>query len=76
MIKIMKKQTNIYSEFSLCHHQPEPRPRMPVFYPSPGVSRPANQLSEDEQIKIAQRLGLIGHLPTGKYDGASKKTTE
>ena len=56
--------------------QPDTRPRMPVFHPSPGVSRPANQLTEDEQIKIAQRLGLINHLPTGKYDGTNKKAKE
>ena len=47
----------------------------PIFYPSPNVSRSANQLSEDEQVKIAQRIGLIQHLPTGTYDG-SKKNTE
>ncbi|XP_005107733.1 RING finger protein 11 [Aplysia californica] len=53
-----------------------PQQRMPIFHPSPGVSRPANQLTEDEQIKIAQRLGLINHLPTGKYDGTNKKAKE
>ncbi|GIY77158.1 RING finger protein 11 [Caerostris extrusa] len=42
---------------------------VPVYYPSPNVSRPASQLTEEEQIKIAQRIGLIQHLPTGKYDG-------
>ncbi|RUS79260.1 hypothetical protein EGW08_012990 [Elysia chlorotica] len=56
--------------------QPEPQRRMPIYHPSPSVSRPANQLSEDEQIKIAQRLGLINHLPTGKYDGTNKKAKE
>lgn len=49
---------------------------MPIYHPSPGVSRPANQLTEEEQIKIAQRLGLINHLPTGKYDGTNKKAKE
>jgi len=43
-----------------------------VFYPSPNVSRPASQLTEEEQIKIAQRIGLIQHLPTGTYDGSKK----
>ncbi|XP_041358581.1 RING finger protein 11-like [Gigantopelta aegis] len=49
---------------------------VPVYYPSPNVSRPANMLTEEEQIKIAQRLGLINHLPTGVYDGISKKAKE
>ncbi|KAH9518020.1 RING finger protein 11 [Dermatophagoides farinae] len=43
-----------------------------LFYPSPNVSRQANQLTEEEQIKIAQRIGLIQHLPTGSYDGCKK----
>lgn len=47
-----------------------------MYYPSPNVSRPANMLTEDEQIKIAQRLGLISHLPTGVYDGCSKRGKE
>ena len=46
----------------------------PIFYTSPNVSQSVNQLSEDEQIMIAQKIGLIQHLPTGKYDG--KKNTE
>uniref|UniRef100_A0A0A9X3S9 RING finger protein 11 n=1 Tax=Lygus hesperus TaxID=30085 RepID=A0A0A9X3S9_LYGHE len=41
----------------------------PVYYPSPSISRPVNQLTEEEQIKIAKRMGLIQHLPTGIYDG-------
>jgi len=43
-----------------------------VFYPSPNVSRPASQLTEEEQIKIAQRIGLIQHLPTGTFDGCKE----
>jgi len=43
-----------------------------LFYPSPNVSRPASQLTEEEQIKIAQRIGLIQHLPTGTFDGCKK----
>ena len=42
--------------------------------PSPNVSQSVNQLSEEEQIMIAHKIGLIQHLPTGKYDG--KKNTE
>ena len=49
---------------------------MPVYYPAPNVSRPASQLTEEEQIKIAKRLGLISHLPTGVYDGSAKKGRE
>lgn len=44
----------------------------PVYYPSPNVSRPASQLTEEEQVRIAQRMGLIQHLPTGTYDGSKK----
>ena len=44
----------------------------PIYYPSPNVSRSVSQLTEDEQIKIAQRLGLIQHLPIGSYDGSKK----
>lgn len=47
-----------------------------MYHPSPNVSRPANQLTEDEQIKIAKRMGLISHLPLGVYDGSSKKGKE
>ena len=43
-----------------------------LFYPSPNVGRQANQLTEEEQVKIAQRIGLIQHLPTGCYDGCKK----
>lgn len=44
----------------------------PVFYPSPSVSRPVSHLTEEEQIKIAKRIGLIQHLPIGSYDGCKK----
>lgn len=44
----------------------------PVFYPSPSVSRPVNHLTEEEQVKIAKRIGLIQHLPVGLYDGCKK----
>ena len=43
-----------------------------IYYPSPNMSRPAGQLTEEEQIRIAQRLGLIQHLPSGIYDGSKK----
>ncbi|CAG2164565.1 unnamed protein product [Oppiella nova] len=43
-----------------------------VYYPSPNDRRSATQLTEEEQIKIAQRMGLIQHLPTGVFDGSKK----
>lgn len=39
----------------------------PVYYPSPSVGRPVNNLTEEEQIKLAKRIGLIQHLPVGRY---------
>ena len=45
---------------------------MPLYHPSPNVSRPVTQLTEDEQVKIAKRIGLIQHLPSGVYDGTKK----
>lgn len=44
----------------------------PMFYPSPGISCSVNQLSEEDQVKIAKKLGFIQHLPTGSYDGCKK----
>lgn len=44
---------------------------VPVFYPSPSVGRTASQLTEEEQVKIAKRIGLIQHLPSGMYDTKS-----
>lgn len=43
-----------------------------MFFPSPSVSRPASQLTEEEQVKIAKRMGLITHLPCGIFDGSKK----
>ncbi|XP_061098316.1 RING finger protein 11-like [Conger conger] len=44
----------------------------PVFGPSPC------QLTEAEQVRLAQRRGLIQHLPLGLYDGrgSDKKIRE
>ena len=64
------------SNFLLFQERQPPSQRMPVYYPAPNVSRPASQLTEEEQIKIAKRLGLISHLPTGVYDGSAKKSKE
>lgn len=42
-----------------------------VYHPSPGESRLACQLTEEEQVRIAQRIGLIQHLPRGIFDPGS-----
>ena len=44
---------------------------MPVYHPTPGESRLAYQLTEEEQVRIAQRIGLIQHLPKGIFDPGS-----
>ncbi|XP_036893414.1 RING finger protein 11-like [Sturnira hondurensis] len=53
---------------------------VPVYHPTPSQTRLATQLTEEEQIRIAQRIGLIQHLPTGVYDpgrvGSEKKIRE
>ncbi|XP_004065740.1 RING finger protein 11 [Oryzias latipes] len=50
------------------------------FHPNPGESRPVSQLTEEEQIRIAQRIGLIHHLPKGIFnpgsDPSEKKVIE
>jgi len=33
----------------------------------------SNGMSEEQQIRLAQRLGLIQHLPSGTFDGSKKK---
>lgn len=39
-----------------------------MFHPNPGETRLACHLTEEEQIRIAQRIGLIQHLPKGLYE--------
>ncbi|XP_063148572.1 RING finger protein 11-like [Candoia aspera] len=57
---------------------PAPPPRyqdhtpIPVYHPTPSQARPATQLTEEEQIRIAQRIGLIQHLPKGIFDPGSE----
>nr|XP_044251298.1 RING finger protein 11 isoform X2 [Drosophila takahashii] len=54
----------------------------PVFYPATSASAaqtPSSinrQLSDENQVKIAKRIGLMQHLPIGTYDGSSKKARE
>jgi len=79
-ISLLREGTNTSNsaeqlEQSPTDHQeiPTPHPNTaPVYYPSPNVSRPASQLTEEEQVRIAQRIGLIQHLPTGTFDGCKK----
>jgi len=47
-----------------------------VFYLSPNVQRTAEQLTEEEQIKLLKRMTLVQQLPTASYDGSSKKNKE
>ncbi|XP_039258894.1 RING finger protein 11-like isoform X1 [Styela clava] len=52
---------------------------MPVYHLTPNQRRSANQLSEEEQVKIAQRIGLIQHLPRSTWDNSqveNKKVRE
>ena len=44
----------------------------PMYHPTPNISRPVAQLTEEEQVKIAKRIGLINQLPTGVFDGTRK----
>ncbi len=46
-----------------------------VYYVSPHQQRTAEQLTEEEQIKLLKRMTLIQQLPTGTYD-QNKKNKE
>lgn len=46
-----------------------------VYYLTPNVQRTADQLTEDEQIKLLKRMTLIQQLPSGAYD-ENKKNKE
>lgn len=48
---------------------PQEQAHMPTYHPTPSQARLATQLTEEEQVRIAQRIGLIQHLPKGVYDG-------
>ncbi|XP_035377694.1 RING finger protein 11b isoform X1 [Electrophorus electricus] len=47
---------------------------VPVYHPTPSQTRLATQLTEEEQVRIAQRIGLIQHLPKGVFDPGSDGT--
>jgi hypothetical protein len=46
-----------------------------VFYLTPNIQRTADQLTEEEQIKLLKRMTLIQQLPSGNYD-ENKKNRE
>ncbi|CAM9659538.1 RING finger protein 11 [Lampetra fluviatilis] len=48
---------------------------VPVYHLTPTQTRLATQLTEEEQIRIAQHLGLIQHLPRGVYEPARDPAT-
>ena len=74
---ISYRKIDVYTAliFFLKNFQIEDHHQGPIYHPSPNVSRHLNQMTEDEQIKIAQRLGLIQHLPLSSFD-AIEKTKE
>ncbi|VDP29597.1 unnamed protein product [Schistosoma mattheei] len=43
------------------------------MHPTPGVSRPMSQLTEEEQVRIATRMGLISTLPLFKFDESKRE---
>ncbi|XP_044768348.1 RING finger protein 11-like [Neomonachus schauinslandi] len=50
-----------------------------VYHSTPSQTPLATQLTEEQQIRIAQRIGLIQHLPKGVYDpgrDGSEKTIQ
>ncbi|XP_022217499.1 RING finger protein 11 isoform X2 [Drosophila obscura] len=54
-----------------------------IFYPTTSTSighapiaAGHSQHSEEDQVKLAKRIGLMQHLPIGTYDGSSKKSRE
>ncbi|KAG5447884.1 RING finger protein 11 [Clonorchis sinensis] len=49
----------------------------PILHPAPGISRPMSQLTEEEQVKIATRMGLISTLPLFTFtEDKREKLTE
>jgi len=39
-----------------------------VYHLRPGQSCTADELTEEEQVRMAQRLGYIQHLPLNKWN--------
>ena len=44
----------------------------PVYYTSPGVGRPLNELSEDEQIDLARKIEFLDQMPSTVVDQYEK----
>jgi len=44
----------------------------PVYYTSPGVGRPLNELSEDEQINLARKIEFLDQMPSTILDQYDK----
>ncbi|XP_015422470.1 PREDICTED: RING finger protein 11, partial [Myotis davidii] len=67
-------------DYSFLKNENDEQVPVPVYHPTPSQTRLATQLTEEEQIRIAQRIGLIQHLPKGVYDpgrdGSEKKIRE
>uniref|UniRef100_A0A1I8HX02 CCHC-type domain-containing protein n=1 Tax=Macrostomum lignano TaxID=282301 RepID=A0A1I8HX02_9PLAT len=53
--------------------QQQQQQQPPLYYLAPGVGRRVDQLSEEEQIKIAKRIGLISHLPVRLFSEAAEQ---
>ena len=66
-----RREADLTSDLS----SPPPPYQPATEAPAAHVRRVASQLTEEEQVRVAQRMGLIQHLPTGAYDG-SKKSRE
>jgi len=47
-----------------------------LFRPTSSPLDNSSQLGQQSQVKIAQRQGIIQHLPTGLFDLNSKRGTE
>ena len=50
----------------------EPEGDNPVYYSSPGVGRPLNELSEDEQINLARKIEFLDQMPSTVLDQYDK----
>lgn len=57
------------------NYQPSDLSARPIYYP-PYSSTLLQFATEEEQIQLAKRIGLIQHLPTGTYDGGSNGSTK
>lgn len=57
------------------NYQPSDLSARPIYYP-PYSSSLLQFATEEEQIQLAKRIGLIQHLPTGTYDGGSDGSTK